>query len=321
MKKRFVIILVFFLISLNSVAQTNELFKFVVECDSLYKFKKYSEAIGLFKKGQNDQTDEFKYRMNDYYFIACCYAQIKDKNNAFKNLFILLNKYDYSDTSILKDTDLNNINNDERWNEFKSGIIGNQKINDIKKSKYTYLKHKLDSLYRLDQIEAAYLNLEYQNKFDQRDKDSINKFVYKSAQDRSEEVSKLLKNTPWLDKSILGVDAFNMIFLSVQHSSDIKKMKKLLYEYKKNRRTPVEYAHYAMLYDRIQLFSNMKQRYGTQLIINLSTGKKFYHRIEDFNRINEYRKYCYYDTIQEDMLWHKMHIYEESTQVEQKNIK
>lgn len=321
MKKRFIIILVFFLISLNSVAQTNNLFKFIVDSDSLYKAQKYSEVIDLFEKGFGNQTKEFNYRMNDYYFIACCYAQIGDKNNAFKNLFILLNKYDYSDTSILKDTDLNNIKNDERWNEFKSGIIGNQKINDIKKSKYAYLKHKLDSLYILDQIEAAYLNLEYQNKFDQRGKDSINKFVYKSAQGRSEEVSKLLKNTPWLNKSILGVDAFDMIFLSAQHSGDVKKMKKLLYKYKKNRRTPVEYAHYAMLYDKIQLLSNMRQRYGTQLIINLSTGKKFYHKIEDFNRVNEYRKYCYYDTIQENMQWHNMLMYEESTQEDQKNIK
>ena len=321
MKIKIYIIIVFSLISLSTVAQTNELFKFVVECDSLYKFKKYSEAIDLFEKGQNDKTDEFKYRMNDYYFIACCYAQIGDNNNAFKNLFILLNKYDYSDTSILRDTDLNNIKNDERWNKFRLGIVGNQKINDIKKSKYVYLKHKLDSLYIIDQIEAAYLNLEYQKKFDKRGKDSINKFVYKSAQGRSKEVSKLLKNTPWLNKSILGVDAFDMIFLSAQHSGDVKKMKNLLYKYKKNRRTPVEYAHYAMLYDKIQLLSNRKQRYGTQLIINLSTGKKFYHKIEDFNKVNEYRKYCYYDTIQENMQWHNMLMYEESTQEEQKNIK
>ena len=321
MNKNIYIIIVFSLISLSTVAQTNELFKFVVECDSLYKIKKYSEAIDLFEKGQNDQNDEFKYRMNDYYFIACCYAQIGDKNNAFKNLFILLNKYDYSDTSILRDTDLNNIKNDERWNKFRLGIIGNQKINDIKKSKYVYLKNKLDSLYIIDQKEAAYLNLENQIKFDQRGKDSINKFVYKSAKDRSEEVSKLLKNTPWLDKSILDVYAFNMIFLSAQHSSDIKRMKKLLYEYKKNRRTPIEYAHYAMLYDRIQLFSNRKQRYGTQFIINLSTGKKYYYLLEDFRRVNEYRKYCYDDSIQEDMKLHGMIKFEESTQQEQQKIR
>ena len=98
-------------------------------------------------------------------------------------------------------------------------------------------------------------------------------------------------------------------------------MEKLLHKYKSNRKTPVEYAHYAMLYDRIRIKRKSKQRFGTQILISINSGKKFYYRIEDFSRVNEYRKYCYYDTIQEDMLWHNMLIYEETTYEEQENIK
>jgi len=318
---KIILIVVLSFCSVSTFSQTNDMFKFISKSDSLYKNHKYSEAINLFEKGLRDQTSEFNYRMNDYYFIACCYAQIEDKNNAFKNLFILLNKYDYSDTSILKDSDLNNIKNDERWNEFRSEVLVNQKKIELKKIKYIKLKAKLDSLYKIDQMETSFLDHENLRKFNQFGKDSLRKLIYQSAKNRSVEVMKLMKGMPWLDKHILGVDGFDMIFLSVQHSGDIKKMKKLLQKYKRNRKTPVEYAHYAMLYDRINIKRKSKQRYGTQILININSGKKFYYRIEDFKRVNEYREYCYYDTIQEDMKWHNMTLYEESTHEEQENIK
>jgi hypothetical protein len=292
-----------------------------MDVDSLFKAKKYTEILCLFELGKKDQTREFHIRMNDYYYIACCYAKIGDNNNSFNNLNKLLKKYDYSDTTIFRDKDLDNIKNDDRWSTFKSGVLKNQRLIEAKKVKYAKLIGILDSLKIIDQRQAAFLNLENLKKYNQHGIDSINMFVYKCAQDRSEEVQRLLKHTPWLNPSLLGVDAFDMIFLSAQHSGDIKKMKKLLIRYKKNRRTPMEYAHYAMLYDRIKTKTKNYQRYGTQLIINTTTEKKFYFKIEDFKRLNEYRKYCYFDTIQEDMIFHNMPTFQESTRLEQDKIK
>lgn len=319
--KKILTTIVLLFITLNSIAQTNNLFKYVMDVDSLFKAKKYTEILYLFELGKKDQTREFHIRMNDYYYIACCYAKIGDNNNSFNNLNKLLKKYDYSDTTIFRDKDLDNIKNDDRWSTFKSGVLKNQRLIEAKKVKYAKLIGILDSLKIIDQRQAAFLNLENLKKYNQHGIDSINMFVYKCAQDRSEEVQRLLKHTPWLNPSLLGVDAFDMIFLSAQHSGDIKKMKKLLIRYKKNRRTPMEYAHYAMLYDRIKTKTKNYQRYGTQLIINTTTEKKFYFKIEDFKRLNEYRKYCYFDTIQEDMIFHNMPTFQESTRLEQDKIK
>lgn len=319
--KRILTTIILLFITLNSIAQTNNLFKYVMDVDSLFKAKKYTEIIYLFELGKKDQTREFHIRMNDYYYIACCYAKIGDNNNSFNNLNKLLKKYDYSDTTIFRDNDLDNIKIDDRWSTFKSGVLKNQRLIDVKKVKYAKLIGILDSLKIIDQRQAAFLNLENLKKYNQHGIDSINMFVYKCAQDRSEEVQRLLKHTPWLNLSLLGADAFDMIFLSAQHSGDIKKMKKLLRRYKKNRRTPMEYAHYAMLYDRIKTKTKNYQRYGTQLIINTITEKKFYFKIEDFTRLNEYRKYCYFDTIQEDMIFHNMATFQESTRSEQDKIK
>ncbi len=319
--KKILTTIVLLFITLNSIAQTNNLFKYVMDVDSLFKAKKYTEILYLFELGKKDQTCEFHIRMNDYYYIACCYAKIGDNKNSFNNLNKLLKKYDYSDTTIFRDKDLDNIKNDDRWSTFKSGVLKNQSLIEVKKVKYAKLIGILDSLKIIDQRQAAFLNLDNLKKYNQHGIDSINMFVYKCAQDRSEEVQRLLNHTPWLNPSLLGVDAFDMIFLSAQHSGDIKKMKKLLIRYKKNRRTPMEYAHYAMLYDRIKTKTKNYQRYGTQLIINTTTEKKFYFKIEDFKRLNEYRKYCYFDTIQEDMIFHNMPTFQESTRLEQDKTK
>lgn len=310
------------LISINSAySQSNAFFNFIVKSDSLYKISHYNEIIDLYNNGKRYQSNEFNYRMNDYYFMACCYAKLGDKRNAFKSLNILIDKYDYSDTSIFRDKDLDNIKNDIRWAKFKTAILTNLKEVESLRIQYAKLKLKLDSLYIIDQLQTSYLDIENLKKYDQHGKDSINKEVYQAAKNRSIEVMDLLDGVPWLNKHILGVDAFEMIFLSVQHSGDINKMEYLLNRYKKYRQTPVDYAHFAMLYDRFQTKKDKKQRYGTQIIININTGKKYYLQIEDLNRVNEYRRYCYFDSIQDDMKWHNMTVFIESSREEQENIK
>ena len=111
-----------------------------------------------------------------------------------------------------------------------------------------------------------------------------------------------------------------MIFLSAQHSNNTKHIKWLLNKYLKHRQHSIEYAHYAMLYDRLQMLMNEKQRYGTQSIINTKTGIQYYYLIEDKKRINEFRKYCCYDTLEDDMKFLNMDSFRESTTNEQNSI-
>lgn len=302
-------------------SQTSNLFKFIEHCDSLYKAKQYKEVIKLFNKGIKDQNDDFKYRMNDYYFIACCYAKQNDKNNAYRYLFTLTENFNYADTTILKDKDLDNIKDDNRWFMFKNTIEINLSNKEYNRNLYSKLILTLDSLYDKDQEEARYLEFDNLKRYNQIEKDSINKFVYYSSKKRSIEIHDLIINLPWLSRDVIGEKASEAIFLSMQHSNDLSLMKSYLNKLITNRKTPMEYYYSALLYDRIKLFSNEKQRYGTQIIINNSTGRKYYYLIENKYLINQFRKYCYMDTIEEDMKWHNMIRLEESTREDQENIR
>jgi hypothetical protein len=302
------------------IAQTNT-FKFIEVSDSLYKAKDYKQAIKLFEKGLLDGNREYGYRMNDYYFISCCYAKLSDKNNAFKYLFTLTEDFNYSDSSILKDKDLDNVKDDSRWLMFKDLIEINYTTNVMNKKMHANLISTLESYYDKDQEEVKLLDAEHLKRFNQHEKDSINKYVYNSAKKRSEEIQDLIKIYTWLSRDILGQKAFDAIFLSVQHSNDTSLMNKYLSLLMKHRKSPMDYYYSALLFDRIKMFNKEKQRYGTQVIINISTGKKYYYLIENKELINNYRKYCYLDSMEEDMKWQNMIKLEESTREEQEKIR
>ncbi len=319
----FTILLIVILLLKNdkALSQTNPFFEYILKSDSLYKNKKYDELCILFTKGKPYQNNEFKYRMYDYYYQASANVKLNKYDTAFDNLNILLKKFNYSDTSIFNDKNFKLLHSDIRWAKFKQSALNNFNQLETQKNKYIDIIKILDSLHTVDQTDVLKLDRNKLLSKSQHEIDSINKKVYNDAKDRAIYVYKLTKEMPWLSKNIIGEKAYEMIFLAAQHSGDKKHIEFLMKKYFKNRQTPMEYAHYAMMYDRLQIMNNKKQRYGSQIIINMSTGKKFYNLIEDLSRIDQYRKYCYYDSLEEDMKWHNIIPFRESTRSELENIK
>lgn len=317
----FTILLIIVLLSKSDKAksQTNTFFKYILDSDSLYKNKKYEELCTLFIKGKRYQNNEFKYRMYDYYYQASANVKLNKYDTAFNILYILLNKFNYSDTSIFNDKNFKLLHNDNRWLKFKQSTLNNLNQLERTKNKHIVVIKILDSLYTIDQTDALKLDRNRLANKSQHEIDSINKQVYNAAKERAMYVYKLTKDMPWLRKNIIGEKSFEMIFLAAQHSDEKKHIEYLMNKYLKNRQTPMEFAHYAMMYDKLQIMNNKKQRYGTQIIIELSTGKKYYYLIENINQINQYRKYCYYDSLEDDMKWHNIIPFRESTRFELKN--
>lgn len=320
-KKKIVALIIFNSFFNVAISQSNSFFKYILDSDSLYKNKKYTELIVLFEKGKPYQSKEFKYRMYDYYYQASSHVKLGDTKNAFKYLDILNEKYEYSDTSIISDKNFKILHNDIRWNKFTKSVNNNLNKKLALKNKYINIIHLLDSLHTVDQSEVLQLDENNLRNKSKKEIDSLNKSVYNSTKARGQYLFEITKDMPWLSKYIIGNNAYEMIFLAAQHSSNIEHLEYILKKYRKNRKEVLEYAHYAMIYDRLQTLKKQKQRYGTQIIINNSTSDKFYYIIEDKTRINEYRKYCYYDSLEEDMKWHNMSSLRETTREEQEEIK
>lgn len=94
----------------------------------------------------------------------------------------------------------------------------------------------------------------------------------------------------WIDAQRFGSQAAHAAFLLLQHSGDLSLMRAAVplieADVKAGR---LDGASYAMLYDRLQLMTAGKQRYGTQIAMN-ADREVVVPSIEDKNRVNEYRR-------------------------------
>jgi len=94
----------------------------------------------------------------------------------------------------------------------------------------------------------------------------------------------------WIDVERFGQPAANAAFLLVQHSSDLPLMLAALPEIEKDVRAgKADAQNYALLYDRTQLMSGGKQRYGSQIREN-DDGDLVVFKLEDPDRVDARRK-------------------------------
>lgn len=95
----------------------------------------------------------------------------------------------------------------------------------------------------------------------------------------------------WIDAGRFGPEGSRFAFLIVQHSGDLRLMRTALPEVEKDVRAgKLDGGSYALLYDRTQLTMGNRQRYGTQVTMDQSTGEVVVSPLEDEARVDEFRK-------------------------------
>jgi hypothetical protein len=97
----------------------------VNEAGEFYDTKEYQKSVNKYKEAFEQREP----KLNDRYNAACSFALTKDVESAFGQLFILIkgtsrwNKNDW----VLRDSDLEILHKDKRWNEITSIIKANIK--------------------------------------------------------------------------------------------------------------------------------------------------------------------------------------------------
>ncbi len=100
----------------------------------------------------------------------------------------------------------------------------------------------------------------------------------------------LIKEFGWIDADRFGAVPSNNAFLLVQHSGNLSLMSTALPLIKKDVvAKKLDAQPYALLYDRLMLYTGEKQRYGTQLSQN-EKGELVLGGMEDQARVEEFRK-------------------------------
>jgi hypothetical protein len=104
-------------------------------------------------------------------------------------------------------------------------------------------------------------------------------------------VTKLVKEFGWIGASRFGQEASNTAFLIVQHSGKLPLMLAALPEIEKDLKAKklADGQAYALLYDRVQIYTGQKQRYGTQ-IGSTADGSPCVFPLEDRANVDKLRK-------------------------------
>jgi len=100
----------------------------------------------------------------------------------------------------------------------------------------------------------------------------------------------LVKDYGWVDVQHFGAPASNAAFLLVQHSGNLSLMATALPLIKEDVLAKrLDGQPYALLYDRLKLFTGEKQRYGTQIGTN-EKGEMVVNALENRSKVDEFRK-------------------------------
>lgn len=259
----------------NSYKSIADSFFLENNCDSSVVY--FTKAFHILN-GKGYQQDKFN--------AATCYNKINKPDSTFRLFFNLAKKTDFIDFHELNsNSEFENLKTDSRWKELKTILIPEnspkydslalvlQKIYDSDQSHRKKIT-ETSTTYGWDSQEMTKLNQ------DMRLNDSINLILIKN----------IIEKHGWLGKTKIGKKANTTYWVVIQHS-DTTTMK----EYFPIMKTAVENGeasriHLAYLEDRILMFQNKKQIYGTQFQVDKKNGKQTMYQVENKEKLNERRK-------------------------------
>ncbi len=288
---KFITVLVLTLCFKVSFAQIPPLYyNYVTEAMELYKKQMYGEAILKF-----DSAFSVKYvkiQRSDAYNVACCYALLNDLDGAFKYLNVAVNEGQYFKLAhINKDSDFQNLRNDERWQGILAKVEDNKNNPQRRAIKYPNLKKSLDSIGRLDQLKRKDFHT-IRKEFGLNSKEfiTLKQEIKKIDSSNIIAVKSIIDKHGWLSVEEVGFKANNALFLVFQHAN-----LKTREEYLPTMRLAAKdfkmaVSDLAFIEDRVLMSKDMKQLYGTQVELDTITNTYHSYPIENKESVDSLRR-------------------------------
>jgi hypothetical protein len=297
--KRLFLPFIFLFAGALSYAQEMAVYKeYIQKAEELYDIGQYLESAKSYSKAFESINGIFI--PIDRYNAACAWSLANEKDSSFNQLFKLVKNLNYKDlTHTLADEDLDNLHQDERWNEVIALMRANKEKAEAKLNKP--LIKILDSIYVEDQ------------KYRMQLEDSINKqYGWESKEVRAQWkiinekdslnliiIKKILDEYGWLGADIVGVQGNTTLFLVIQHA-DLKTQLHYLplmrEAVKKGNARP---SSLALLEDRTALGQGKHQIFGSQLWTDSETGELFVAPLIDPENVDQRRKEVGLSTLSE----------------------
>lgn len=234
--------------------------------DSLSIVKNYFEAGKVYLKIYGPYKKNFT--ENDLYNAASYLSLARQVDHSFIFLDALIKERDYSEVDdLIEDKSFINIRKNKKWNE----LIAIAKLNKlrIEKNYDQKLKAELETIYKDDQKYRQRLDITG-NKFGEQSKEFLALQREMTIADKSnlKKVVKILDQYGWVGPKKVGGKASQALYIVIQHADDDPNLQiKYLEMFRKAIISGVsdEIINYAFLSDRVSLYKNKYQIFGTQL--------------------------------------------------------
>jgi tetratricopeptide (TPR) repeat protein len=255
------------------------------EGDKLYEKGDVKGAVAAYekqlKKSPADSADVA-------YNYACMLTKSGRQDEAFKYLWIDL-RHD-TNALALSDPDFIPLWRNDKWPAFYESTIKGIKKKYSKLVKDFPLAEKLWEMQARDQ--AYYYEIEIAEK-----KMGMNCPValalWQAKEDLNNEnvreLDSIIKVKGWPKVSEVGHLAAGSAFLIVQHSNLELQQKYLPVIKKLCEEKEADWQSYALMYDRVQVFQDKPQLYGSQLHYDTATKKSVFYPIEDEKNVDKRR--------------------------------
>ncbi|MDR1199818.1 MAG: hypothetical protein LBK94_12545 [Prevotellaceae bacterium] len=284
--KKIILTLLTILLVNSTFSQSRERYSELInDAVKLHADKEYLNAGCKFSEAFDTYSPYAQ--VGDRYKAACAWALANQADSAFVQLFYIVHLEDFSDLNIIDDADLSSLHPDERWNFIIDIVKGNyEKTGKLDRA----LSAKLDSIYREDRLYRLEID-EMEQKYGRNSKEVQELFsiMNKKNADNVVEVTKILDKRGWLGPDIIGERGSKTLFLVMQRA-DVQTQENYFHVMEKAvQKGDADPADLALLEDRIALKQGKPQIYGSQIGIDIKTGKYYVIPIEDPYNVDERR--------------------------------
>jgi len=252
----------------TTIAQLSEEYTALVkQSDDAYDKKEFRACAEAFAEGFKLHEKVPGYHR---YNAACCWALAGETDLAFEQLLHVAEKGNYTDYEhTLKDSDLNSLHDDERWNK----AIDMMKANVAKlEENYNWdLVNELKVVYEEDQKYPLWETI--------NEKDAIN----------LEKVTKIIDEHGWLGSDIISKQGNGALFLVIQHADLETQLKYLPIMREAVEKGNARGSSLALLEDRTALRQGKRQTYGSQIGTDPDTDQKYVLPLEDPDNVDKRR--------------------------------
>lgn len=272
--KQIISIQLLFIISIVTYSQDiDKYFGLTNEARELFRSGDFSQSGLKFYESQT--IAGIKPRFEDYYDAACSWALSNKTDSAFNQLLLGIDKYNYTQVDELKkDTCLTSLHNDSRWSELITKVETNKQ--DSEKKVDNYLAAILDTIYHDDQgCREKWIEVEKKYGYNSEEAKAMSRKVREIDSINTIKVTAIIDTYGWLGKDVVGEKGNTTIFLVIQHADTItqKKYLPIMREaVKNNNARPKDLA---LLEDRVGLYMNNLQVYGSQLFRDPSGVERY----------------------------------------------